>query len=139
MSIRSSRPRAGDTASQLWASSPEVRELVDLLDPRSQTELAALVSGFFGTDGQLFRIMDNQLSKFKGGELLALSDTVTSSSVAEAPACIDDAEPLSGNQDLPSTGPSPGALFRHAIDFGSATIRPAPVADNDDSDDVTDL
>ena len=103
MSIRSSRPRAGDTASQLWASSPEVRELVVLLDPRSQTELAALVFSFFGTDGQLFRIMDNQLSKFKG-ELLTLSDTITADSAAEAPAGIDeDAEPVSGDQDLPST------------------------------------
>ena len=52
MSIRSSRPRLGDTASQLWASPQEVRELIDLLDPRSQTELAALVPSFLGQDGQ---------------------------------------------------------------------------------------
>ena len=36
MSSRLPRSLAWDTASQLWASSPEVRELFDLLDARSQ-------------------------------------------------------------------------------------------------------
>ena len=97
MSIRSSCPRLGDTASQLWASTQEVRELIELLDPRSQTELAALVSGFLGKDGQLLRIIDNQLCHLKG-ELLALSDTIAADSADKALAGInEDADPLPGN------------------------------------------
>ena len=44
-----------------------------------------------------------------------------------------------GGKDTQSSGPSPGALFRRAIKFGSDTGRPVPVVDNDDNDDITDL
>ena len=44
-----------------------------------------------------------------------------------------------GGKDTQSSGPSPGALFRRAIKFGSDIGRPVPVVDNDDSDDITDL
>ena len=71
-SIRFAPPRAGDNASQLWAHSLEARELVDKLDAINQTALADLVLGFFGSDGQLLRIIDNQVTKWKG-ELLRLS------------------------------------------------------------------
>ena len=44
-----------------------------------------------------------------------------------------------GGKDTQSSGPSPGALFRRAIKFGSDIGRPVPVVDNDDNDDVTDF
>eukprot|EP01048_Picozoa_sp_COSAG05_P006495 COSAG05_NODE_422_length_9952_cov_41.878336_5_plen_134_part_00 len=84
MSLRSSRPRAGDTASQLWAYSLDAGELIDKLDATNQTALADLVRDFFSPNGQLIRIVDNHLAKWKG-ELLKLSDPVTDDSDNEAP------------------------------------------------------
>ena len=89
MSIRSALPRAGDTASQLWAHSLEARELVDKLDAINQTALADLVRDFFSSDGQLLRIVDNHVTKWKG-ELLKLSDPITAGSADEAPAGADE-------------------------------------------------
>ena len=86
MSLRPSRPLAGVTASQLWANSLDAGELIDKLDADNQKALADLVRGFFSSDGQLIRIVDNHLTRWKG-ELLKLSDPVTADS---------DDEPLDG-------------------------------------------
>ena len=64
MSLRSSRPRAGDTASQLWAHSLDAGELIDMLDVSNQAAFAALARDFFGQNGQLLRIVDNHLAKW---------------------------------------------------------------------------
>ena len=69
MSLRPSRPLAGVTASQLWANSLDAGELIDKLDADNQTALVDLVRGFFSSDGQLIRIVDNHLTRWKG-ELL---------------------------------------------------------------------
>ena len=79
MSLRPSRPLAGVTASQLWANSLDAGELIDKLDADNQKALADLVRGFFSSDGQLIRIVDNHLTRWKG-ELLKLSDPVTANS-----------------------------------------------------------
>ena len=55
----SALPLAGVTASQLWANSLDAGELIDKLDADNQTALADLVRGFFSSDGQLIRIVDN--------------------------------------------------------------------------------
>ena len=85
MSLRPSRPLAGVTASQLWANSLDAGELIDKLDADNQTALVDLVRGFFSSDGQLIRIVDNHLTRWKG-ELLKLSDPVTADSDDDASA-----------------------------------------------------
>ena len=131
MSIRSALPRAGDTPSQLWAHSLEARELVDKLDAINQTALADLVRDFFGSDGQMLRVIDNQVTKWKG-ELLRLSDPLTANSADEAPAGADeDAGVNSPVHQISPSGPSPGALLRRVIDFGAAGHSPAPVVGNE--------
>lgn len=92
MSLRSSRPRAGDTASHLWAYSLDAGELIDKLDATNETALADLVRDFFSPNGQLIRIVDNHLTRWKV-ELLKLSDPVTDDSRC-APTEIMKQSPL---------------------------------------------
>ena len=107
-----------------------------MLDADNQTALADLVRGFFSSDGQLIRIVDNHLTRWKG-ELLKLSDPVTADSDDEP---LDGADEGSGSPVLDhenqTSGSSPSALFRRAINFGSADHSPVPVVDNDDNGDV---
>ena len=139
MSIRSPSPLLKDTASQLWASSREGKELMAILDSSSQAELAARINGFLGQDGQQVRIIDIQFDHLKD-ELLKLSDTIPADSAAQAPAGInDDADPLPGNQDAQSSGQSPAAMFRRAINFMPDSQSPVQVADDVDNDGITDL
>ena len=134
MSLRPSRPLAGVTASQLWANSLDAGELIDKLDADNQKALADLVRGFFSSDGQLLRIIDNQVTKWKG-ELLRLSDPLTADSADEAPAGADeDAGVNSPVHQISPSGPSPGALLRRVIDFGAAGHSPAPVVGNNDNE-----
>ena len=124
MSLRPSRPLAGVTASQLWANSLDAGELIDKLDADNQTALVDLVRGFFSSDGQLIRIVDNHLTRWKG-ELLKLSDPVTADSDDEP---RDGADEGSGSPVLDhenqTSGSSPSALLRRVINFGSADHSP---------------
>ena len=107
MSLRPSRPLAGVTASQLWANSLDAGELIDKLDADNQTALVDLVRGFFSSDGQLIRIVDNHLTRWKG-ELLTLYDTIPAGSADEAPAGIDeDADRPIHDHEISPSGPSP--------------------------------
>ena len=110
-----------------------------ILDSSSQAELAARINGFLGKDGQQVRIIDIQFDHLKD-ELLKLSDTIPADSAAEAPAGInDDADPPPGNQDAQSSGQSPAAMFRRAINFMPDSQSPVQVAGDDDNDGITDL